>query len=264
MMAASMRPPAGKTLTRSTLTRRSFVRSATALAAVAPGLTRAVASQAPVPSGPLFAYVGTYSCAAGQGRPAARQWAGHPHLPCRSHHGGADACRRHRARHESERAGVRRVGHARLLHQRHRCRRARLAWRRCLGLGDGLRGRSRHGAADAAQHRGLRWRRPDRTPSSILPGGTCSWPTTSAARSPCCRSCRDGRLGAGDRRQEEPRASVGPTRATHAPPGSFAISGHDRTHAHMIRTDPAGRFVIAPTSVSTASSCGSSTRRPGR
>jgi 6-phosphogluconolactonase (cycloisomerase 2 family) len=37
---------------------------------------------------------------------------------------------------------------------------------------------------------------------------------------------------------------VGPTRATNAPPGSFAISGHDRTHAHMIRADPSGRFVM--------------------
>jgi len=37
---------------------------------------------------------------------------------------------------------------------------------------------------------------------------------------------------------------VGPTRATNAPPGSFAISGHDRTHAHMIQADANGRFVL--------------------
>ncbi len=37
---------------------------------------------------------------------------------------------------------------------------------------------------------------------------------------------------------------LGPTRATNAPPGSFAVSGHDRTHAHMIQADPAGRFVL--------------------
>jgi 6-phosphogluconolactonase len=37
---------------------------------------------------------------------------------------------------------------------------------------------------------------------------------------------------------------VGPTRAPHAPPGSFAFSGHDRTHAHMIQADAAGRFVF--------------------
>ncbi len=37
---------------------------------------------------------------------------------------------------------------------------------------------------------------------------------------------------------------IGPTTATHAPKGSFAISGHDRTHAHMIQTDASGRFVL--------------------
>jgi len=37
---------------------------------------------------------------------------------------------------------------------------------------------------------------------------------------------------------------IGPTQASHAPPGSFAISGHDRTHAHMIQADPSGRFVL--------------------
>lgn len=37
---------------------------------------------------------------------------------------------------------------------------------------------------------------------------------------------------------------IGPTRAPHAPPGSFAFSGHDRTHAHQIQADPSGRFVI--------------------
>ncbi|MFO0887897.1 MAG: lactonase family protein [Isosphaeraceae bacterium] len=53
----------------------------------------------------------------------------------------------------------------------------------------------------------------------------------------------DGRLG-------EPTdvkvdaGKIGPTRAANAPPGSFAISGHDRTHAHMIQPDPSGRFVL--------------------
>jgi 6-phosphogluconolactonase len=53
----------------------------------------------------------------------------------------------------------------------------------------------------------------------------------------------NGRLGsATDVKNDAGR--VGPTRATSAPPGSFAISGHDRTHAHMIQADPAGRFVL--------------------
>jgi 6-phosphogluconolactonase (cycloisomerase 2 family) len=53
----------------------------------------------------------------------------------------------------------------------------------------------------------------------------------------------DGRLGdATDVRKDE--GKLGPTKATTAPPGSFAVSGHDRTHAHMIQADPAGRFVL--------------------
>ena len=53
----------------------------------------------------------------------------------------------------------------------------------------------------------------------------------------------DGRLGdATDVKRDE--GKVGPPKATNAPPGSFAFSGHDRTHAHMIQSDPAGRFVL--------------------
>ena len=53
----------------------------------------------------------------------------------------------------------------------------------------------------------------------------------------------DGRLGnATDIKNDA--GKIGPTKATHAPPGSFAISGHDRTHAHMIQSDPSGRFVL--------------------
>jgi 6-phosphogluconolactonase (cycloisomerase 2 family) len=38
---------------------------------------------------------------------------------------------------------------------------------------------------------------------------------------------------------------VGPIHAASAPPGSFAISGHERPHAHMVQSDPSGRFVLA-------------------
>jgi 6-phosphogluconolactonase len=37
---------------------------------------------------------------------------------------------------------------------------------------------------------------------------------------------------------------VGPIHAANAPPGSFAISGHERPHAHMVQSDPSGRFVL--------------------
>lgn len=53
----------------------------------------------------------------------------------------------------------------------------------------------------------------------------------------------DGRLGpATDVKKDV--GEIGPTRAASAPPGSFAFSGHDRTHAHMIQADPSGRFVL--------------------
>ncbi len=53
----------------------------------------------------------------------------------------------------------------------------------------------------------------------------------------------DGRLGpATDVKQDT--GKVGPIHATSAPPGSFAISGHDHPHAHMIESDPSGNFVF--------------------
>ena len=53
----------------------------------------------------------------------------------------------------------------------------------------------------------------------------------------------DGRLGeVSDVKVDA--GTVGPRQATSAPSGSFAVSGHDRTHAHMIRADPSGRFVL--------------------
>jgi 6-phosphogluconolactonase (cycloisomerase 2 family) len=54
----------------------------------------------------------------------------------------------------------------------------------------------------------------------------------------------DGRLGSASDVKAS-AGTVGPKRATDAPPGSFAISGHDLPHAHMIQADPAGRFVLS-------------------
>lgn len=54
----------------------------------------------------------------------------------------------------------------------------------------------------------------------------------------------NGELGAAtDVKRDE--GAPGAARAASAPPGSFAISGHDRPHAHMISPDPSGRFVIS-------------------
>jgi 6-phosphogluconolactonase (cycloisomerase 2 family) len=53
----------------------------------------------------------------------------------------------------------------------------------------------------------------------------------------------DGRLGEATD-VKSGTGKIGPSQATNAPPGSFAFSGHDRTHAHMIQADPSGRFVL--------------------
>jgi 6-phosphogluconolactonase (cycloisomerase 2 family) len=53
----------------------------------------------------------------------------------------------------------------------------------------------------------------------------------------------DGKLGsATDIKQDN--GTIGPKKATNAPPGSFAFSGHDRTHAHMILPDLSGGFIL--------------------
>ena len=41
------------------------------------------------------------------------------------------------------------------------------------------------------------------------------------------------------------QGTLGPVHAASGPPGSFAMSGHDRPHAHMIHADPSGKFVLA-------------------
>jgi 6-phosphogluconolactonase len=53
----------------------------------------------------------------------------------------------------------------------------------------------------------------------------------------------NGGLGEPTDVKEDP-GPVGSEHALSAPPGSFAISGHDHPHAHMIQSDPSGRFVV--------------------
>ena len=53
----------------------------------------------------------------------------------------------------------------------------------------------------------------------------------------------NGRLGEATDVKHDP-GPVGSEQAASAPPGSFAISGHDHPHAHMIQSDSSGRFVI--------------------
>src|SRR5437899_12089553 len=43
---------------------------------------------------------------------------------------------------------------------------------------------------------------------------------------------------------KQDKGPVRPTHAANAPPGSFAINGHDRPPAHMIQADLAPRFPL--------------------
>lgn len=54
----------------------------------------------------------------------------------------------------------------------------------------------------------------------------------------------NGKLGDATDVQQD-KGPVGPQHAASAPPGSFAISGHDAPHAHMIHVDPSGKRVIS-------------------
>jgi len=54
----------------------------------------------------------------------------------------------------------------------------------------------------------------------------------------------DGRLGAASDVHRD-SGHVGASTAKDAPAGSFAASGHDAPHAHMIAPDPKGQFVLA-------------------
>lgn len=54
---------------------------------------------------------------------------------------------------------------------------------------------------------------------------------------------RDGRLQPASYVHQD-AGSLGPEHASGGPAGSFAISGHDAPHAHMIQADPRNRFVL--------------------
>jgi 6-phosphogluconolactonase (cycloisomerase 2 family) len=54
----------------------------------------------------------------------------------------------------------------------------------------------------------------------------------------------NGELGARTDLKKD-SGTAGPKKATDAPPGSFAISGHDVPHVHMIKSDPSGRFILS-------------------
>jgi 6-phosphogluconolactonase (cycloisomerase 2 family) len=247
MMAPTMRPPSGRTLTTSTLTRRSFVKSATGLAAVAPAVTPGVErlEDAPpaVEGGQRFAYVGTYS--APPGDPSA---AGTPP--------GANGRGIHIFRVDRRTGALTPIG----VSEHHTSPSAIAVDAAGTHLystnatdvvEDGASGTVTAFVVD--RQTGLLTRL-----NTVACGGTGP---TDAFVHPAGRHLlvanygggsvavlpilADGQLGAATD-VHKTSGVVGPARATHAPPGSFAFSGHDGPHVHMIRTDPAGRFVLAP------------------
>jgi 6-phosphogluconolactonase len=247
---------ASKTLTTRTLTRRSFVTTATALASVVPASARtrgdgracspsAVHSgQAPTSGGNLFAYVGTYSSAPMDAPP------GKVDLPPGNGR-GIHIFRVDRATGALTAAGV----------TEHYTSPSAIVFD---AAGTHLYSTNATDIVDNGTSGTVSAFTVDRTTgqlqlmNSVASGGAgptyasvhrggrhllvANYAGGSVAVLPILP---DGRLGTATD-VKKTTGVVGPKHATHAPPGSFAISGHDMPHAHMIRTDPAGRFVIVP------------------
>lgn len=249
-----MRPTTGRTLTIRTLTRRSFVRSATALATMAPGLARAATARSVAADGPLLAYVGTYSS------PPADAPPGKVDLPPGNGR-GIHIFSVDRATGALSPVGVTAVytsPSALAVDATGSHVYSTNATDQIDAPSPGI-GRPGSGASGTVSAF-----RVDRTTGQLTLLNTVASGGTGPTYASVHRAGRhlfvanygggsvavlpilpDGRLGPATD-VKKTTGSVGPKRATHAPPGSFAISGHDMPHAHMIETDPAGRFVLAP------------------
>lgn len=214
------------------VSRRTFVRRAAGVGAVAPTAVRSLASQAPPSSAPLLLYVGTYSSSPDNGR-------------------GIHVFRVDRATGALTAAGVTVHGTSpsALVFD---TKGAHCYAANASDLVDG--DTSGTVSAFAVDRESGQLRLLNTVSSgglgptyvSLHPAGryvlVANYAGGSVAVLPILA---DGRLAPASDVQKT-AGSVGPTRATNAPPGSFAISGHDAPHPHMIRTDAAGRFVIAP------------------
>lgn len=254
MIAPTMPSASGRTLTSRTLTRRSFVRSATTLAAVAPGLARAAAGQPGTPGGPLLAYVGTYSSTPVDTPP------GKVDLPPGNGR-GIHIFRVDRTTGALSPASV--VEHytspsalvfnatGTHVYSTNATDLVDPASPRVGAPGNGASGTvSAFGVDRATGHltllNSVESGGVGPTYASVHPAGrhllVANYAGGSVAVLPILP---DGRLGVASD-VKKTTGVVGPTRAANAPPGSFAISGHDTPHAHMIQTDAAGRFVLAP------------------
>ena len=111
------------------------------------------------------------------------------------------------------------------------------------GFGHRLRHRRIDGRSRACSMPRVRPARGRRMAACTRRGSSSSSPITGPATSQCCRSRPTAWLSeAVDVKQDD--GPHGETRPAEGPPGNFSISDHDGPHAHMIASDPTGRFVI--------------------
>lgn len=229
-------------MTRRTHTRRSFVNTAAALMGATPLIAGSSPTQASKPDAPLLAYIGTFSSPLRDVLPTQVD------LPPGNGR-GIHIFRVDRAAGTMTAAGVHQSGTS------PSCLAVNAAGTRLYSVNETDRvGDEKEGTVSAFAIDGddghltmlntVRSGGAGPTYVSIHPSGryvlVANYFGGSVAVLPVLA---DGRLGdATDVKKDA--GPIGPTRATHAPPGSFAVSGHDRTHAHMIQADPSGRFVL--------------------
>jgi 6-phosphogluconolactonase (cycloisomerase 2 family) len=222
--------------------RRSFLKTAVALAGTAPLLSRPVRADADKEKGPLLAYVGTFSSPLGDVLPTQVD------LPPGNGR-GIHLFQVNRATGKLAPAGVHEMGTS------PSCLVVNAGGTRLYSANETDRaGDNKEGTVSAFVIQGtdgklkllntVRSGGAGPTYVSLHPSGrflfVANYFGGSIAVFPILA---DGRLGTATDVKAD-AGTVGPTRAPSAPPGSFAYSGHDRTHAHMIAADPAGRFVL--------------------
>jgi 6-phosphogluconolactonase (cycloisomerase 2 family) len=222
--------------------RRSFLKTSVALVGTTPLIGSSNRAQAEESNGPLFAYVGTFSSPLGDVLPTQVD------LPPGNGR-GIHILQVNRATGAMTPAGVYELGTS------PSCLALNMAGTRLYSTNETDRvGAGKEGtvSAFAIHHANGKLKLLNTVPSggagptyvSIHPSGrfalVANYFGGSVAVLPILS---DGRLGAATDVKTD-AGKIGPTKATNAPPGSFAFSGHDRTHAHMIQSDPSGRFVL--------------------
>jgi 6-phosphogluconolactonase len=224
------------------ISRRSFVKTATGLAAVAPSVNLPAGAHGRQAAGALVAYVGTFSSPLRDTLPTQVD------LPPGNGQ-GIHMFQVDRSTGAMNPAGLFEMGTSPSCLTLNATRTRLYSANETDRVGDAKEGTASAFAVDPANGRlqllnTVGTGGPGPTYVSVHPGGrhllVANYFGGSVAVIPIVA---EGRLGdASDVKVDS--GTIGPTRATNAPPGSFARSGHDRTHAHMIQADPSGRFVL--------------------